>query len=81
MRLNEHNCDNKKHDSFVMKDIRSNSHTMKEDEDLLDKANSNKKLLLKEMLYINMVKPELNIQEQSKLFCLLIGRKKINNNH
>ena len=54
---------------------------MKEDWDLLDKANSNQKLLLKEMLYINRVKPELNIQEQSELFCLLIGKTKVNNNH
>ena len=81
MRFNEHLCDNKKNDSSVIKHIRSNNHTMKEDWDLLDKANSNQKLLLKEMLYINRVKPELNIQEQSELFCLLIGKTKVNNNH
>ena len=65
MRLNEHLCDNKKNDSSVMKHTRSNSRTMKEDWDLLDKANSNQNFLLKEMLCINRVKPELNIQEQS----------------
>jgi hypothetical protein len=81
VRFNEHLCDNKKNDLSVIKHIRSKNHTMKEDWDLLDKANSNQKLLLKEMLYINRVKPELNIQEQSELFCLLIGKTKINNNH
>ena len=42
--------------------------------------NNNRKLLLKEMLHINRSKPQLNIQEQSELFCLLIGKTKINNN-
>ena len=79
--FNEHLCDNKKNDSSVIKHFRCNNHTIKEDWDLLDKANSNQKLLLKEMLYINRVKPELNIQEQSELFCLLIGKTKVNNNH
>ena len=68
-----------KNDSSVIKLIRNNSHTMKVDWDLLDKANSNHKLLLQEMLYINRVKPELNVQEQSELFCLLIGKTKVNN--
>ena len=68
-----------KNDSSVIKLIRNNNHTMKVDWDLLDKANSNHKLLLKEMLYINRVKPELNVQEQSELFCLLIGKTKVNN--
>jgi hypothetical protein len=60
--------------------MKSNNHTMKSDWILLDKANNNQKLLLKEMLHINRSKPELNIQEQSELFCLLIGKIKINNN-
>jgi hypothetical protein len=60
--------------------MKSNNHTMKSDWILLDKANNNQKLLLKEMLHINRSKPDLNIQEQSELFCLLIGKTKINNN-
>ena len=60
--------------------MKSNNHTMKSDWILLDKANNNQKLLLKEMLHINRSKPELNIQEQSELFFLLIGKTKINNN-
>jgi hypothetical protein len=79
VRLDEHLSENKKNDSSVIKHIRNNNHTMKVDWDLLDKANSNHKLLLKEMLYINRVKPELNVQEQSELFCLLIGKTKVNN--
>ena len=80
VRLEEHLRDNIRNESSVIKHMKSNNHTMKSDWILLDKANNNQKLLLKEMLHINRSKPELNIQEQSELFCLLIGKTKINNN-
>ena len=41
--------------------------------EILDTAETDKKLLLKEMLYINKRKPELNIQKSSNLFSLLVG--------
>ena len=45
--------------------------------EILDKASNDKKLLLKEMLYINKLNPTLNKQKNSCLFSLIIGK---NNN-
>ena len=42
--------------------------------EILDKASSDHKLLLKEMLHINKLKPTLNRQKNSSLFSLIIGR-------
>jgi hypothetical protein len=43
--------------------------------EILDSARDQKRLLLKEMLHINKLKPQLNIQKSSKLFSLIIGIK------
>ena len=41
--------------------------------EIIDRASSDHKLLLKEMLHINKLKPQLNIQKKSALFSLIIG--------
>ena len=43
------------------------------DVEILDSASDDRKLLLKEMLYINKLKPTLNKQVKSSLFSLIIG--------
>ncbi len=43
---------------------------------IIDSAKDDRRLLRKEMLHINKLKPELNIQKSSKLFSLLIGERK-----
>ncbi len=40
--------------------------------EIIDKADSDRKLLLKEMLHIIKLKPELNVQRRSFLFSLII---------
>ena len=40
--------------------------------EILDQADSDKKLLLKEMLYIKRHTPDLNVQKESKLISLII---------
>jgi hypothetical protein len=42
---------------------------------VIDSARDDRKLLLKEMLHINQLKPELNIQRSTKRFSLLIGTR------
>ena len=42
---------------------------------ILDRARNDRELLLKEMLYINKIKPSMNVQTNSALFSLLIGNK------
>ena len=46
-----------------------------DDMQVIDSARDDRRLLLKEMLYINKLKPELNIQRSTKLFSLLIGTR------
>ena len=73
-RKNEHmTCNN----SSVFKHIEENpSHVIDWDNmKILDTAKDNWRLLLKAMLHINKLKPELNVQKSSKLFSLLIGNK------
>ena len=61
-------------ESNVYKHIKETKHVMDWDNiNILDTADTNKKLLLKEMLYINKLKPELNVQKSSNLFSLLVG--------
>jgi hypothetical protein len=43
---------------------------------IIDSARDDRRLLLKEMLHINKLKPEFNILKRSKLFSLLIGERK-----
>jgi hypothetical protein len=59
-------------DSSVYKHMTDTQHTIDWGQiEILDTADTDKKLLLKEMLYINKRKPELNIQKSSNLFSLL----------
>ena len=44
-----------------------------DDMQVIDTARDDRRLLLKEMLHINNLKPQLNVQKSSKLFSLLIG--------
>ena len=44
------------------------------DVEILDSASDDRKLLLKEMLYINKLEPTLNKQLKSSLFSLIIGK-------
>ena len=47
--------------------------------EILDRANTIKKLELKEMLYIRKLKPSLNKQLESELFTLIIRNVKLVN--
>ena len=47
-----------------------------ENVEILDKASTDNKLLLKKMLHINKLKPTLNKQKKSALFTLIIGNNK-----
>jgi len=47
--------------------------------EILDRANTVKKLELKEMLYIRKLKPSLNKQLESELFTLMIRNVKLVN--
>jgi hypothetical protein len=46
-----------------------------DDMQVIDTARDDRRLLLKEMLHINNLKPQLNVQKSSKLFSLLIGSR------
>jgi hypothetical protein len=48
-----------------------------DDMQVIDSARDDRMLLLKEMLHINKLKPELNIQRSTKLFSLLIGTRDV----
>ena len=68
-------------DSSVYKHMTDTQHTIDQGQiKILDTSDTDKKLLLKEMLYINKRKPELNpklnIQKSSNLFSLLVGEFK-----
>ena len=66
--------------SVVYKHQTENNHNIDfENVEILDVARSDYKLKLKEMLYIEKLKPSLNIQNQTNLFCLIIGNKNLNN--
>ena len=42
--------------------------------EILDSARDDYTLRLKEMLYINKLKPELNLQKSSQMFSLLLNQ-------
>ena len=48
-----------------------------ENVEIIDRADSVKKLELKEMLYIRKLKPTLNKQKESELFTLIIKNVKL----
>ncbi len=72
-RIAEHkNCIGKgdSYQSALYKHALENKHTIDyEGIEILDKANSDHKLLLKEMLYINKLKPTLNRQKNLTNYC------------
>jgi hypothetical protein len=45
-----------------------------ENMEILDTARDDYRLRLKEMLYINKLKPELNVQKSSQMFSLLLSQ-------
>jgi hypothetical protein len=59
--------------SSVCKHARAGHRIDWDNMEILDKAKDRWRLLLKEMLHINKLKPQLNIQKSSKLFSLIIG--------
>jgi hypothetical protein len=62
--------------SSVFNHIEENSsHVIDWDNLKIYTAKDNWRLLLKEMLQINKIKPELNVQKSLKLFSLVIGNK------
>ena len=74
-RLNEHKMGK---NSSVSEHGQSLAHKIDwESIEIIDNASSDRLLLLKEMLHINNLKPEMNKQLNSELFCLLIGQNKI----
>ena len=73
MRVKEHKI---QENSSVHKHMLLENHRIDWDEiKIIDSARDDRRLLLKEMLHINNLKPELNIQKSSKLFSLLIGER------
>ena len=61
--------------SNVHKHMKENNHYIDwENVEIIDKADNGLKLLLKEMLHINKLNPSINVQKQSYVFSMLIGR-------
>ena len=61
--------------SSCFKHSKQTGHEMDyENIEVLDKANTHKKVLLKEMLHIQKEKPTLNVQKGSSLFTLILGK-------
>ena len=76
LRLVEHRKDKS---SSVHKHMSDENHKIDwENFQIIDSARDDRRLLLKEMLHIKNLKPELNVQKSSELFSLLIGDRKSN---
>ena len=72
IRIGEHK---KGINSSVHKHMEINGHQIDwENVSILDRASNDQKLLLKEMLHINKLNPSMNIQQQSYVFSMLIGK-------
>ena len=70
-RKEEHRTDK---DSTVFKHVQETGHEMNwEEMKILDSARDDYRLRLKEMMYINKLKPELNVQKSSQMFSLLLN--------
>ena len=70
-RKEEHRTDK---ESSVFKHIQETDHEMDWDEmKILDSARDDYRLRLKEMMYINKLKPQLNVQKSSQMFSLLLN--------
>ena len=75
--FSQRKLEHKIHDnSSVYKHMVAEGHRIDwDDMQVIDSARDDRRLLLKEMLHINKLKPELNIQRSTKLFSLLIGTR------
>ena len=63
--------------STINKHMADENHIIEWDNfQIIDLARDDRSILLKEMLHIKNLKPELNIQKSSELFSLLIGDRK-----
>ena len=63
--------------SSCFKHSKTTGHVIDYDDiEVLDKADTHKKVLLKEMLHIQKEKPQLNVQKGSSLFTLILGKSK-----
>ena len=57
-----------------IRNIQENNHEIDWDEmKILDSARDDYRLRLKEMMYINKLKPQLNVQKSSQMFSLLLN--------
>jgi hypothetical protein len=75
IRMKDHETDDKSH---VYEHHHMTGHEKDfENVEILDRADTIKKLELKEMLYIRKLKPTLNKQLESELFTLIIGNIKL----
>ena len=75
--LNDHKSDEKSH---VYEHHTKTGHEIDfENVEILDRADTIRKLELKEMLYIRKLKPTLNKQLESELFTLIIRNVKLDN--
>ena len=74
------NCLDCEKSSIVHKHTQTEKHRIDwDDMQIVDTARDDRRLLLKEMLHINNLKPQLNVEKSSKLFSLLIGsNEKVN---
>ena len=71
LRKEEHRTDK---ESTVFKHVQEMGHEMNwEEMKILDSARDDYRLRLKEMMYINKLKPELNVQKSSQMFSLLLN--------
>ena len=76
--MNEHKAGKGEGDdiSSAYKHCQEFSHRIDYDNvQILDRSSDYKKILIKEMLYIEKFKPDLNKQLHSQVFSLILGRK------
>jgi hypothetical protein len=74
VRMKDHEKDDKSH---VLEHHNLPGHEIDFDNEILDRADTIKKLELKEMLYIRKLKPTLNKQLEFELLTLTIGNVKL----
>ena len=77
-RLNEHKqCQTGNKQPSVSDNANSLGHEIDwNNVEIIDEAKTDKQLLLKEMLHINILEPKMIKQLNSELFCIIIGQRK-----
>ena len=63
-----------KHQNAITNGLRVDHEMDWENMEILESARDDYRLRLKEMLYINKLKPELNLQKSSQMFSLLLNQ-------